>query len=191
MSWGDDFCALSMCKGTDRDGAAFLSACSSLCLHPGHSASCWARLWQGSKESSSFREGGSACTSVEVKCWILGIQNQTHRQCIDSMSSVQPFYDCRVIFFHGCWLDEIYIRSWKKCRFISFCRQLLSCITGCTGWKAGKFRVLDCTNSVCWQLRKGPSHFTKRLVIKAEQSESKGRMYSKWHCSRDVTIWKM
>lgn len=94
-------------------------------------------------------------------------------------------------FFPGCCLDEIYIRSWKKCRFISFCRQLLSCITGCTGWKAGKFWVLDCTNSVFWQLRRGPSHFTKRLVIKAEQSQSKGRMYSKWHCSRDVTIWKM
>lgn len=30
MSGGDDFCAPSMCKGTDWDGAASLSACSSL-----------------------------------------------------------------------------------------------------------------------------------------------------------------
>ena len=52
---GNGFSALSMCKGTDGEGAASLAAAliAQLCLHPGCTLSSCVRLWQGSNESSS------------------------------------------------------------------------------------------------------------------------------------------
>lgn len=110
MSGGDDLCALSMCKGTDRDGAASQSAGSSL------GSACT----QGTQHHAVPGSGKAARNPARIKkasllalAWKqdIGFREYSIRST-DNMNTVLPFCDhFRVFFFYfpGSSLDEIYI----------------------------------------------------------------------------------
>lgn len=101
MSGGDDFCALSMCKGTDRDGAASPPACSLL------SSAC-TRGTQHHTVPGSGKAARNPAHANKVALLALawkqsigfwGYNIRPTNSALNNMYSVQPFCDCTVTFF--------------------------------------------------------------------------------------------
>lgn len=92
MSGGDDFCALGMGKGADRDGAASLSACSSLGSACSQGTQHHAVPGSGRAEEMQLMQRGQLCLHQHGSK-PLDFEGTTSGPQTDKMYSVQPFCD--------------------------------------------------------------------------------------------------